>query len=187
MNTENNYPQPSEEDLKKQLQEALIKKIHSDFQVENVGLGLKRYTGYFQNTVFTVELYDDELARIPALAMEIIEELENVNQSGVDAAYVAKLKEEVHGEYPALHDSWCIPYWNKLSNLRLKELISEADELCRVGGSYAFLVANPVLISTICAIYDRLVDNFDDLEIYIRSLYFLTRGLMKMHGDEVNE
>lgn len=47
------------------------------------------------------------------------------------------------------------------------------------------LISNPGLISAICAVYERLVDQFDDEDLYAESCFLLLRAIMRMHSEEV--
>lgn len=67
------------------------------------------------------------------------------------------------------------------------KLIAQIDTTRRVGGAYAILISNPGLIGAICAVYEQLVDRFDDDEMYDLSGYFLLRAIMKMNSNEYKE
>lgn len=73
--------------------------------------------------------------------------------------------------------------WNKIKTDHIHKLLTEIDKVQRVGGSWAVLFANPCLIDAICAVYERLVDQFDDEELFALSGYFLLRAIMRMHSD----
>lgn len=61
--------------------------------------------------------------------------------------------------------------WNSIKTEQLLELISKLI-VRRVGGAWAMLIANPCLISAIYAVYDRIVDSFDNDDLYMQSVFF---------------
>ena len=72
--------------------------------------------------------------------------------------------------------------------IELGELIlHKVANMRRVGGAYWMLLSRPGLISAIYAVYDRIVDNFDDENIYIQSIYFLLRAIMKVRSEEIDK
>ena len=77
--------------------------------------------------------------------------------------------------------------WNSIKTEQLLELISKLDRVRRVGGAWAMLIANPCLISAIYAVYDRIVDSFDNDDLYMQSVFFLMRAVMQMNSDECEE
>ncbi len=75
--------------------------------------------------------------------------------------------------------------WNEICSERMNEIIAKIDVVRRVGGAYAMLISNPCLKSAIYAVYERLVDNFEDEKLYCQSAYFLVCAVMRMHSDEI--
>jgi len=69
----------------------------------------------------------------------------------------------------------------------MAKLFAQIDMTRRVGGAYAIILANPGLISAICAVYEQLVDRFEDEEMYDLSGYFLLRAIMKMNSNECDD
>ena len=65
--------------------------------------------------------------------------------------------------------------------------MAECECVQRVGGAWAMILARPMLINAICAVYEQLVDKFDDDEMYLISGFFLLRAIMKMRGEDVKE
>ena len=53
-----------------------------------------------------------------------------------------------------------------------------------IGGAYASIIAHPQLIQTIIAVYDVLVDSFDDEHLYCTNAYFLLRGIMHINSSK---
>ena len=174
-------------EVRNQMEDLLVEKMKKDFITKDLGRNLNRYTVCLQGVTFVAELYDDEMEKIAVITIEILEELKKMNNEGFDGVYAQRLREKVLEKHAKLQDIWVVPFWNEFATDRLKELVMEADVTCRVEGSYALLVSNPVLTSVICSVYFRLADHFDDLEIYLHSAYFLMRGIMKIGGEEVNE
>ena len=62
--------------------------------------------------------------------------------------------------------------------------IERFDSGGSIGGAYASIIAHPQLIQTIIAVYDVLVDSFDDEHLYCTSAYFLLRGIMHINSSK---
>ena len=68
---------------------------------------------------------------------------------------------------------------------KLVILMEEIEEICKVGGAYQMLLAHPSFASAVYAVFERLVDAFDDEELYLASAYFLLRAIFKINSDEI--
>ena len=68
--------------------------------------------------------------------------------------------------------------WDEVFRTEKIQLIfSEIDRIKQVGGAYAAILAHPQLIQTIIAIYDVLVDSFDDEHLFAQAPIFYCGGL----------
>ncbi len=172
---------PITEKERNQLEQALVEALNKDCKPEALEPGFNRYHVTLQDMTYTTELTEEEVEKIAALAVDILEELKTLNNEGFDGAHLKKLAEEEK----ATEDIFgMIRLWQKLANDRLKKCIVKADEICRVGGAAALFLANPMLINVIYVVYEKIVDHFDDDALYADSSYFLVRAIMKMNSWE---
>lgn len=145
--------------------------------------GFYKYEVQIQNIRFVTYMSEDEVELSARLAIDILEELKNINNSGFDRERLNETQKNAEAEKNELLSNILI--WNKLCSERLLQIIDEIDVLRRVGGAYAMLISNPGLKSAIHAVYDRIVDGFENENLYAHSAYFLLRAIMRMHSDEV--
>ncbi len=126
----------------------------------------------------------EELEKSIELTIDLLEEMKKLNNGGMDAQV---LKEKVASIETQHQDELMRQFviWDEIWNERIYEIIGKLDEVRRVGGAYALLISNPCLKSTIYAVYERLVDNFEDEILYCQSAYFLVRAVMRMHSEKV--
>lgn len=70
------------------------------------------------------------------------------------------------------------------NSLEEKKEKFEIDKIRRVGVAYAAIIAHPKLTQIIIAVYDVLVDSFDDENLYWTCAYFLLRRIMWINSSE---
>lgn len=129
---------------------------------------------------------DEEVRLSAEFAIDLLEELKRINNNGIKR----NVYEEIMGEMEREEESnifRVIGIWNKISPEEMAKLFTKINMVRRVGGAYAILIANPRLISAICAVYEQLVDRFEDEEMYNLSGYFLLRAIMKMNSSECED
>lgn len=169
-----------------EIEEALIKAVNDEFRREEISENYFKYIVELQSNRFITAMSVDEVEESARLTVDILEELKNINNSGINRAELERTeKEKNRNETEGGNVMQILGIWNCIKTDRLSEIISELDRVRRVGGAWALLLANPCLISAIYAVYDRIVDSFDDDELYLQSAYFLMRAVMKMHSDEI--
>ena len=169
-----------------EIEEALIKAVNDEFRREEIAENYFKYIVELQGNRFITAMSVDEVEESARLTVDILEELKNINNSGINRAELERTeKEKNRNETEGGNVMQILGIWNCIKTDRLSEIISELDRVRRVGGAWALLLANPCLISAIYAVYDRIVDSFDDDELYLQSAYFLMRAVMKMHSDEI--
>jgi len=170
--------------LRKEIEENLKTTLIEQFQKEMVEANFYKYEVQLQSIKFVAYMSNEELEKSIELTIDLLEEMKKVNNGGLNMQI---LKEKVMSIETQYQDELMsqIVVWNIICNERIHEIIGEIDVVRRVGGAYAMLVSNPCLKSAIYAVYDRLVDNFDDEELYCQSAYFLARAIMRMHSNEL--
>lgn len=166
---------------KEKLEKIIYKTIVEEFRTEKIKESYYQYSIKLQDTIFVTDMTDDELKESINIACDVMEELKKINNEGIDKK---KLKEIQDKEYTdELFET--LDIWNAIATEHLKELLNRADVVQRVGGAWAAIIVNPVVISAITIVYEIQVDKFDDEELYAQGAYFVTRAIMKMHGIEI--
>jgi len=183
MDKKYNYTEISEE-KRKQLEEMLYCCAVREFRKEEVEPGYHKYEVVLQIYKFITYMTEEELKQSAKLTIDLIEEMKKINNGGMDKLAFERLVEEVEAkETDEVFRVFGI--WNKIATDEIRKLIAELDAVRRVGGAWAMLISNPALISAIYAVYERLVDQFEDEELYAESCFFLLRAVMRMHSEEV--
>lgn len=180
---EKQYEKTSNE-LRKEMSEDIKNVIIEQFQKEMIEKDFYKYEVQLQSIKFVTYMSYDELEKSIELAIDLLEEMKNVNNNGMNKQMLKEKIDNIEAEHQEeLIRQFAV--WDEICSERMNEIIAKIDIVRRVGGAYAMLISNPCLKSAIYAVYDRLVDNFDDENLYAQSVYFLVRAIMRMHSDEV--
>jgi len=171
---------------RKQLEIEWYESIIKDFRRERVEDAYYKYDVVLQNIKFITYMTDIELKISAGFAVDLLETLKDINNNGIDRQEYMGIIEEIENEHEE-NLFRVIGIWNRICTESMKKLLTEIDEVRRVGGAWALLIANPGLISAICAVYEQLVDRFEDEELYNWGGYFLLRAIMKMHSNEYKD
>ena len=185
MDKKHNYTEISEE-KRKQLEEMLYCCATREFRKEEVEPGYHKYEVVLQIYKFITYMTEEELKQSAKLTINLVEEMKKVNNDGMDKPALERLVEEVEAKETE-EVLRVFGIWNGIATDEIRKLIAEIDEVRRVGGAWAMLISNPGLISAIYAVYERLVDQFDDEDLYAASCFFLLRAIMRMHSEEVRQ
>jgi len=159
--------------------------VVDQFRQEMIEEGFYLYKVVIQDVAFITSITDDELKRTAQLAIDILEELKEINNSGKDRKWYEQFVETEREKNDEIREMFEL--WNELKTDRLHLLIAECESVQRVGGAWALIIAGPLIINAICAVYEQIVDRFDDTKMYLICGFFLLRAIMKMRGDEVKE
>lgn len=167
-----------------ELENILKSTIVEQFRQDAIEESFYKYEVQLQDLRFITNMSDEELERSIKLTIDLLEEMKAINNSGMDGTVFRKKVTEIEEQYEdelmrQLH------IWNLLCPKEVVKVISEIDMVRRVGGAYAMLISNPGLKSAIYSVYEVLVDNFDDENLYCQSAYFILRAIMRMHSEEV--
>ena len=54
-----------------------------------------------------------------------------------------------------------------------------------IGGAYFMILSAPYMINTIYCVFERMLDDSDDEGMWFAEVYFVIRGAMKMHSEEL--
>ncbi len=174
------------EEFRKKIEELLMTTIIESFQKEMVEEDFYRYEVQLQSIRFVTYMSNEELGKSIELTIDLLEELKNLNNDGMNAQMLQEKITNIEMQY---EDELMrqLALWNEIFTDRICKIIGQIDVIRRVGGAYAMLISNPCFKSAIYAVYERLVDNFDDEELYCHSAYFLVRAVMRMHSNEIQD
>lgn len=142
------------------------------------------YVVVLQGQKYVTDMTLEEVRENARLAIKVLEELKSINNSGIDRDEWEKICKECEESTEAMR---AIHSWNRIVTDNLNALLQELDSVNRVDGAWAMLIANPCYVSAVCAVYDRMVDSFDEDGLYLKSAYFLMRAAMKMRGEKYSE
>lgn len=169
------------ETKRNEIQNELFNTVVDCFRKEKLEDGFYKYEVPLQEIRFVTAMTDEELRDSARLTIDLMEELKNINNNGFDKAAFAKVDQDskiLENEAAQFFRIWYLMSTDEL--IRIKNKI---DSVRRVDGAWAMFISNPRLISAIVAVYDVLVDHFDDEELYETCSYFLYRAVMKMHSN----
>ena len=172
--------------FRKEIEEILKTTIIDNFQKEAVEEDWYKYEVQLQSIKFVTYMSNEELEKSIELTIDLLEELKNLNNDGMNTQIIQEKTANIETQY---QDELMqqIALWSEIFTERIHEIIGKIDVIRRVGGAYAMLISNPCFKSAIYAVYERLVDNFDDEELYCQSAYFLVRAVMRMHSVEIED
>ena len=153
--------------------------------------------GEFYEFIVTIEdvrfrtyLSDQELREAITCSIDLLEELKAINNGGLDSVHFDKLKEEKRKEMEELDEEECDIYLglevvNSMYTEKIREIKVRIARICRVGGAWYALICSPLMDNIIYVIYEQMVDRFDDEKLYIESVYFILRGVMKIRSEDL--
>ena len=169
-----------------EMEQELYNAVLTEFRREEVQTNIYKYEVVIQDLNFVTCMTDEEVRLSAGYTIDLLEELKVINNNGIDRQTLEQLVKEME-EKEQNEVLQTIGIWNKISTNRMAELFAKIDILRRVGGAWAMLIANPGLIRAVYVVFEQLVDQFENEELYLFSGYFLLRAIMKMHSDEVEK
>lgn len=187
MSQNENLFRPISEEERKEIEESLYTATVEQLRCEMIEENYYKYNVKLQNIEFWTAMTDEELRESIKLVVDILEELKLINSNGMTREVLTKLEEEASVKYDGNDDKQLMITLQMSKNLEsenLSKIVCELDRVRRVGGAWAVFIANPGLRSAIYAVYDRLVDHFDNDNLYQQSSFFLLRAVMHMHSHE---
>ena len=118
--------------------------------------------------------------------LEILEEMKNLNNAGFGRNEFQRIVRKVENE-TADEEHRILLTWMRICNKRIMELIVKVETFRRVGGAYAMFLTRPTFMSAMYAVYDVVVDKFNEEDIYWAGGFFLFRAILMMHSKEIEE
>ncbi len=165
-----------------------VEHLKKDFRTDDAPI-----EGTYYKYEITLQIYrfvtyvsDEEIEKSARYALELLEEMKKINNSGMDKVAFESLQKKI-GEETESEILRVLKVWNEVSNIKIAELMARIQELRRVGGAYAMFVSGPVFISALYSVYEAIVDRFDDAEWYWASGFLLFRAILQMHSESIEE
>ncbi len=187
--------EPISKKERKQIEEGMVAAIKEQFQKDKVEGEYYQYEVFLQNIHFRTYMSHKELAQTASYTVDIMEEMKEINNSGVNRTKFEEIKQNadknIKSKDGELRTLWhAIEVVNQMSTEKLNGLVAEIAEFRRVGGAYWMLMSKPYFQQTLYAIYEVIVDRFDETEErnwYDTSAMFLMRAIMRVRSEEIDE
>lgn len=176
------------DDEREQLEKLLYESTVGEYRKAKISDGYYQYKVILQKRKFLTDMTDQELKDTVHLAIDLMEELKEINNNGLSKEKFEKDLKEVGADSGK---GWelmqVLKMWQFLATEQMKEIIAEVDKAQRVGGAWAMLIANPQLHSAVLSVYKIIVGAFDNQKLYYHSADFLIRAMMNMHSQACDE
>lgn len=171
------------------MKKGLIKNVETKMKTDEIKDGQTKYVSAIQGHWFECYMTKDEVEASVEYAIRLMEALRKVNSSGLNQERLEELQSQVNDKHSAAYDAGIrhAILGHELITDEVNELVEEIADMRRVGGAYWLIMARPSFMSVIYAVYDRIVDQFDDEDLYIQSTYFLLRGILMIHSNEIED
>jgi len=185
--------EPISKEERKLVEEGMVTAVKEQFQKDKIEEDYYQYDVFLQSIQFRTYMSHKQLAQAAAYTVDIMEELKNINNNGVDRNKFEEIKRNadnnINNEYEELRTLWQeIEVLHQISTRKLDELVAEIAEFRKVGGAYWMIMSKPFFLQTLYAIYEVIVDRFDEIEErnwYDTSAMFLMRAIMRVRSVEI--
>lgn len=169
---------------RKRLEQDVFEKAVNELKKKKVGKELYEFDITIQKIKCISYLSKNELKKSVHIAIDILEELKKLNNSGMDKSQLEKIEKEVESIQDYVMQTFQI--WNKISTENLEKLIEQTLEIRNVNFITAIIFDRPKMISAIISVFFMQIDKFDDEKLYELSVWFLLRTIMCLGGHEYN-
>lgn len=173
-----------DENERKIIEGDLFDSIVGKFRRDRIEENYYRYEVEIQTIKFVTEMEDGELRDSIRLTIELLEELKNINNNGLNKITFENMLTEAKSQEK--QKLWPLWLWEQIHNDEIDRIVREIDDVRRIGGAWAMLISNPQIMTAALAVYQQIVDNFDDTGLYETCAWFLLRSVLRMHSDPAN-
>lgn len=184
MTQEKKIFEPLSKKEREDVEEILCMAIEEHHRRDKIEDNFYKYDVTLQNIKFITTMTDEEVKESARLVVDVLEELKSINNGGIDKEALMKLEDEASEKYSEKRVIAMLDAVKRFETEKLSKIISEIGKVRRVGGAWEMLVAAPGLRNGICVVFNRIVDQFDDEDIYLQCGYFLLRAVMHMNCTE---
>lgn len=176
--------EPLTEEEKKQMVDIFVEKIKEDRNEMPDANGRYAYQIELQDEKFEIWHTDEEVKKMTSLAVDAVEELKKLNTIGYDRAKLDSIMEEQKEQNSdeMIVELMC---YEAIMSDGLRRIIDELCKAVRVDGAYKMLMVNPVIKSAFFNIFDYVVDQLDNSDMYFRAVYFILRAEMKIGSQPI--
>ena len=187
--------EPISKEEREILEEALVTAVKEQFQKVQKENEYFQYDVELQSIKFRTCMTHEQLKQAASYTVDILEEMKEINNSGVNRAKFEELKDsvdkEIKSEKSMIREvSHAVVVMTHISTEKLDNLVNEIAELRNVGGAYWMLMSHPAFRQALFAVYDVIVDRFEEKEErnwYDISAFFLMRAIMRVRSEEIDE
>ncbi len=165
--------------------EIMLERIKNEYAVKDINIDWGTcYEVTIQDIRFKCAYSDDEMRGIIDTCVKIIQELIVIQDNGYTRERFDSIDHFDNGEEV---DTILAPLevFADFKTDKLSDYVADLAGYTRVGGAWYMLLSGPCIKDTIYAVFDKMLDDPDDMEIWVWLLHFLIRGAMKMHGQEI--
>ena len=179
---------PVNPEQRKKLIEYYIKRMKNYFMPENkmTRKGCYRYVVRLMGQKFAVHMSDEELANAIDYAIDILEEMKNINNAGMHKREFEALVAEMKGKTMEKLLS-VLNTREKIATEKMEKLVIQIEEFRKVNDLCAIFITRPVFGNELLWLYSTLVDRFDDAKWYLEGGFFLLCAIMKINSYAVLE
>lgn len=187
--------EPISKEEREILEEALVTAVKEQFQKVQKENEYFQYDVELQSIKFRTYMTHEQLKQAASYTVDILEEMKEINNSGVNRAKFEEIKESVPKKFENNYEMLrqvchAVEVMKKISTETLDRLVDEIAELRNVGGAYWMLMSHPAFKQALFAVYDVIVDRFEEKEErnwYDISAFFLMRAIMRVRSEEIDE
>ncbi len=161
----------------------LLSRLQDDYATGEENEDGKCYEVTIQDYSFRCVYSDDEIRGIIRTCVKIINELISINADGFTKDKLEDFEANDEDNWKNIEKG--LNRCSSFTTLRLELLILEMTSYTRVTGAYYLLIAGPGFRDIIYSVFEVMLDDSDNEELWFADLYFMIRGAMKMHSSEL--
>lgn len=158
------------------------------FMVDEGYDGMQKYTVLLQDLKFDLFMSKEEVLENITYAVDIIEKMKDVCNNGWNRERFEELLKKNDVVTKTAYRDDCMRFvkvWTSFDTEPFMDIIYEIDCMYRLSGLTAMLVKNPLIQESILAVYEVIVDKFDDADLYDIVVNFMTRSIMRLGAGKV--
>lgn len=161
----------------------ILERIKSDYGKEDIEGGTY-YEVTLQNQFFACAYSDNEMRGIIGTCINIIKELIKIQDNGFTRARFDEICSSDNDNKDSISAIYRL--YNDIQTPTLRKLIMDMAKYTRIRSAYFMFISSPILIGSIYCVFDKMLDDYDDEDMWFSCLYFLIRGAMKMHSQDLS-
>ncbi len=173
-------------ELESLLYETIVKEARTDERKK----GIFEFIVTIEDVRFRTYMSDSDLLEAIVYAIDLLEELKTINNSGLDSASFKEMLAERREAMKGKDEDECKIYLglkvvHSIYTEKLCEIKGKLAEICCVGSIGFAFIFSPLMDKIIYEIYQQIVDHFDEEERYVASALFILRDIIKMRSEDL--